>query len=100
MKFGKRKYNRGRIKEVGFWEELTMEPTDVFLRYALTTSVIRGGNHGYVHEDVNHSINFVDPTTGAHVHCTNSIEGTWTHVKKHSTEKRWDWEKNDRKFDC
>ena len=36
------------------------------------------GRHGYIHEDVNNSQNFVDPVSGAH---TNSIEGTWTHVK-------------------
>ena len=36
------------------------------------------GNHGYVHLDVNHSQNFVDPLTGSF---TNSIKGTWTHVK-------------------
>ena len=37
-------------------------------------------NHGFLHEDVNRSRNFVDPITGAH---TNTIEGCWFHVKKH-----------------
>ena len=41
-------------------------------------SYINLGLHGYVHTDVNHSEDFVNPSTGAH---TNLIKGTWTHAK-------------------
>ena len=105
-KFGKRKYSYGRMVE-GTWvlggieretnhcfltlcpgnsrHEETLVP--IIKQYVLPgTTIITDGwksyvnldQHGYVHTDVNHSVNFVDPGTGAH---TNLIEGMWTHAK-------------------
>ena len=100
-KFGKRKFNRGRMVE-GTWilggiqrgnnkcfltpcpGNKRDEPTlaSLIQKYVLpgTTIITDGwkgyinlGNYGYVHTDVNHSENFVNPVTGAH---TNLIEGT------------------------
>ena len=105
---GNRKYNRGRLVK-GKWLLGGVEPgsNNCFLvkcennhrdHHTLIpiikknvrpgTLIIRDGwkaylplsNHGLLHEDVNHSINFVDPITGAH---TNTIERCLFHVKKH-----------------
>lgn len=106
-KFGKRKYNRGRMVH-GSWVLggiqrgsdscfLTICPENVRDAPTLTglikqwvlpgTTVLTDGwkaywnlnDHGYVHHDVKHCRNFVDPATGTH---TNTIEGTWTHAKQ------------------
>lgn len=104
--FGKRKYHRGRCVE-GCWvfggiqrgsdrcflvvcpdnsrSEATLLP--IIKQYVApgTTIITDGwkayinlGNHGYIHHDVKHCRNFVDPASGAH---TNGCEGNWTHVK-------------------
>ena len=105
-KFGKRKYNRGHRVE-GAWVFGGVEITDerkVFLavvdkrdaytlRCLIVKHVRRGSiivtdfwrgylgleQLGYVHLRVNHSETFVDEESGA---CTNTIEGTWSAVKR------------------
>jgi hypothetical protein len=103
-KFGKRKYNRGHHVEgqwvfggvergsgrtflvsihdrseqtlIGLIKEWTDHNTTIISDcWAPYKSIPRAG---YKHFTVNHSIQFVDPTTGAH---TNTIESTWKHVK-------------------
>ena len=103
-KFGKRKNNRGR-KVNGTWVfggveresgKCFLQPVEFRDRQTLTdiiksrilpgttiisdcwSAYIHLGKEGYEHLKVNHSLNFKDPETGAH---TNTIEGTWRHVK-------------------
>ncbi len=104
-KFGRRKYNRGRYQD-GHWVFGGVERgtancfmVEVQDRTAATllpiitqyihpgTTVIsdewrayrRIPSLGMQHQRVNHSLNFVDPSTGAH---TQSIESTWSQTKR------------------
>ncbi|XP_054269858.1 uncharacterized protein LOC128995988 [Macrosteles quadrilineatus] len=103
-KFGRRKYNRGRIIE-GQWVFggidvntkrtflVPVESRDSATLLALIrewilpgTTIISDcwraydclGQEGFRHLQVNHSVNFVDPETGAH---TNNIERVWREVR-------------------
>lgn len=103
-KIGKRKYNRGRWLD-GYWifGGIERESKKIFIVQVKDRtadelcSVIRNwilpgttiisdmwrsyrdlSNQGFEHLTVNHSINFVDPDTGAH---TNSIERIWRDVR-------------------
>ena len=105
-KFAKRKYHRGRMID-GVWVVGGIERTDekkcfvkvvqdrsaetlygVISRHVAPGSIVytdlwRGyGNFfnelNMTHRTVNHSVNFVDPNTGAH---TNTIEGLWNGFK-------------------
>ena len=119
-KFGKRKYSRGRLVE-GQWvfggicretrdsflvalpgnkrDSATLEPI-IMENIEPGTSIISDcwkaydnlGSVGFSHLTVNHSYNFVDPTTRAH---TNNIENLWWQVKRqlsetHTRRENWD----------
>jgi len=103
-KFGKRKYNRGRIID-GMWvfggfergikkcflvpvpsrgSEVLLEVIKTWIRPG--TTVMSDcwkaydflSSEGFVHQNVNHSMNFVDPHSGAH---TQNIERIWREVR-------------------
>lgn len=104
-KFGRRKYNRGRIVE-GQWVFGGVERENkhhqflvpvaarnkdtllaLIIRHIRPGSVIYSdcwkayeclGEEGFTHLTVNHSLNFVDPETGAH---TQNIERLWRDVR-------------------
>jgi len=104
-KFGKRKYNKGHHVE-GQWifggsERgsgkmflVPVEKRDSATLVGIIKQWIKPGTlimsdcwkaydkldkEGYEHLTVNHSVEFVDSTTGAH---TNTIESTWRHAKR------------------
>ena len=100
-KFGKRKYNHGRVVG-GHWVFggiergsgecflVEVEKRDAATLHPLISQHVRPGSTvlsdewssysqltaitGNTHLAVNHSLHFVDPTTGAH---TQSVEGMW-----------------------
>jgi len=105
-KFGaKRKYKRGRVSE-GPWVCVVEQGSQKVLLYRVPdwaretlvhhlitshiwprtviysdqfTPYIPLNQLGYIHLSVNHSKNFVDPDSGAHI---NTIKGKWALVKK------------------
>ena len=104
-KFGRRKYNRGRLVE-GKWVlgGICRETKEIFLievpkrdsatliplikeYVAAGSSIISDcwkaydclSQENFTHLTVNHSLNFVDPTTGAH---TQNIECQWWQIKR------------------
>ena len=103
-KFGKRKYNRGRVVE-GKWVlgGICRETKEVFLEVVerrdkhtllpiILEKVAQGSTvitdcwkayddlkHSFTHLTVNHSLNFVDPNTGAY---TQNIENLWWQIKR------------------
>eukprot|EP00731_Ephydatia_muelleri_P027606 Em0019g479a len=111
-KFGRRKYNRGRIVD-GHWvfggmERLTgecflveVEHRDAATLLPLIQQYIRPGSVVYSdewsaynqlatvagcnHQTVNHSLHFVDPNTGAH---TQGVESMWSCCKRMLREER------------
>ena len=111
-KFGKRKYNRGRMVD-GHWvfggmERVTeecflveVEHRDAATLLPLIQQYIRPGSvvysdewsaynqlattTGCQHLTVNHSLHFIDPNTGAH---TQGVESMWSSCKRMLREER------------
>ena len=104
-KFGRRKYNRGRCID-GHWvfggvergtgnafmvevpNRTTQTLLPIIQKYVLPGTTVlsdewrsyrRITSIGMIHKTVNHSVNFVDPSTGTH---TQSFESTWDQVKR------------------
>lgn len=104
-KFGRRKYNRGRYQD-GHWvfggvergtgDAFMVEVSDrsartllpIIQQYVLPGTTIMSDEWrayqqvtslGMSHQTVNHSLHFVDPTSGAH---TQQIESTWAQTKR------------------
>ncbi|KAK9873686.1 hypothetical protein WA026_023686 [Henosepilachna vigintioctopunctata] len=105
-KFGKRKYNRGRIIE-GQWifggierqsKKIFLIPVpnrsketllEIINEWVLPGTTIMSDcwkaydcldDEGFLHQKVNHSKNFIDPDTGAH---TQHVERMWRDVRNH-----------------
>ena len=87
----RRKYNVGhQVREqVGFMVPVDRRDAATLIQKYIApgTTIISDlwaayntiGTLGYQHLTVNHSLNFVDPTTGA---CTNHIESVWQKAKQ------------------
>jgi len=101
----KRKYNRGRlVQKHWFFGGYCVEQKRGFLvpvskrdkatllplieKHIAPGSIIESdqwlayrdlSSSGWIHRDVNHSTNFVDPVTGAN---TQGVESFWSHIKK------------------
>ncbi|GFS59636.1 mitotic-spindle organizing protein 2A [Trichonephila clavipes] len=74
--FGESKSNeRGNLSVIKEWEV----PGSVLISDCWKTYDCLSSHDGYQHLQVNHSLTFKDPETGAH---TNPIEGTWSAIKR------------------
>ncbi|CAF0994669.1 unnamed protein product [Brachionus calyciflorus] len=95
--FGKRKYNRGKTRKT-YWIfggiERDSKPVKLFFSYVINRKkdslipIIKKFIIPGTTIIMNHTVTFKDPDSGAH---TNTIEGTWFHLKRslptHGTRK-------------